>query len=243
MLIGAMAPSVAAQDPLSTRQMEQLSPRETDRVAKHDLLSILKPVPKVSTGMYRMLHGVWMKGRPFGTEYQGLCQTDTLILSYRQDRDGTPDRDMPLRPFGMDVSHRFHLLHIPHGSEAEPDSRRIARQPGCEGISDEAGWFAAASPDVAIAGLQLLERATAGLKMGNGPAPTCEAKEDCRAEAIDAGAPGKLESVEACPADAGRICYRFWADSQIQLTVEAEGTVETPGAIRAIKVEHYIVVT
>lgn len=243
LLIVAMATGAGAQDPLTTRQMEQLSPREADRVVKRDLLSILGPVSKINKGMYRVLHGVWMTGRSFGTEYQGLCQTDILALAYRPDRDGARDGDMPVRPYGMEVHHRFHLVHLPQGADAEPDSRRVARQPSCEGLGDGAKWFAAPDPDAAVAGLRLLPQATAGLKAGSGPAPTCDIKGDCRAEAIAAAVPDKLDSVETCPADKGRLCYRYWLDGDIQLTIEAEGTAETPGAVRAITIEHYIVLT
>ena len=242
-LLIAVPASSAAQEPLTTREMERLTSRQTDRRVKQDLLSILQPVSKVSSGMFRTLHGVAIAGRPFGTEYSGLCQADTLSLAYRPARDGRADKDLPVEPYGMEVSHSFHLMHLPHGSGAEPDYARVGRQPSCDKLSGEVGWFAAPDAETALRGLLFLKNAVAQARAGLGPAPKCDPSENCEARLTAAGDLARIRSVERCAAEERRICYNFSFDSSDELTIDADGTTEEPGKIRSITITQYVVVT
>jgi len=223
--------------------MEQLTPRQTDRQVKQDLLSILQPVSKVSSGMFRTLHGVAIEGRPFGTEYAGLCQADTLSLAYRPARDGKADRNLPVLPYGLEVSHSFHLLHLPRGSGVEPDSARIGRQPACDKVSGEAVWFAAPDAETALRGLLFLKSAVKQATAGVGPAPKCDPSENCQARLTAAGDLARVRSVEKCAAEKGQICYNISFDTSEELTIDADGTTEEPGKIRSITITQYVVVT
>ncbi len=62
-----------ADEPLTTRQMRALPARTADRLAQHDLLSILMPIDRINTGMVRRLRGVTFQTRPAGTEYRGYA--------------------------------------------------------------------------------------------------------------------------------------------------------------------------
>jgi len=80
LLLAGLTTGALAQEALTTKQMEALSPRSADRVANQGLLSILQPVGEVDPGRFRTPHGVAVETGPVGIEYDGLCRKAAISL-------------------------------------------------------------------------------------------------------------------------------------------------------------------
>lgn len=235
---------------LTTRQLEALSPSAANRAIQHDLLSLFEPVGKVERGMFRHLYGVSLTTRTFGTEYQLVCQRDTVTLWYAPVTDKpAPGADDPVAPYSVTAGASFHIVKLaPRDLE---NARADVRQAGCAAAGNDkrANWFAAKNARAAVQGALILDAAVAALRQGILRAKPCpnlhNTEVTCETAILAHGDMAKIDGIEQCAANPGMICYRIDLASSTALTVTAlvVGDALIPGKVISIAIEEYIVVT
>ena len=257
MLIGgtlavlALTPALA-QEAATTRERKALSPRAANRTVQRDLLSVLEPIRKIDSGMVRQLRGVGLTTKPFGTEFDGLCRRDAVTLWYAATEIAAKPEDAPLRPYSVEAQAWFHIVRLPR--EASSDERRSEGvwQAKCAsaGTSEETDWFSAKDARSAVQGALVLKAAVEAVRSGKLKAEPCPnifdtKKTTCEAAILANGNLSKIDSVEACPAESGALCYVVDLASLTKLTIRgrAPETSLVPDAITSIAIEQYIIVT
>ena len=123
-----MSDAALAQD-LSTAERRALSAKEADRTARRDILSILEPTGKVSSGMFRMLHGISFTTKPYATLFRGLCRRDVVSMQYGPvvpREKGEAPEDAPLRPYGLESAP---LYHVNAGRFRQESDKRLQVEP------------------------------------------------------------------------------------------------------------------
>lgn len=241
-----------AQGAATTREREALPSRSANRLVQRDLLSILKPVQKIDSGMLRQLRGVGLTTRAFGTEFDGLCRRDAVTLWYAATGAAAQPEDTPLRPYSVEAQPWFHIIHLPQDVPSETRSGQGVWQAKCAsaGTNEDTGWFAAKDARTAIQGALMLEAAVKAVRSGTLRAEPCpnisdEKNSTCKAAIIADGNISKIDSVETCSSDAEGVCYVVNLASSTKLTIKgrAPGNSLVPSAITSIAVEQYIIVT
>lgn len=253
---GAMAvltPSpVRAQEAATTREREALPSRAANRTVQRDLLSVLQPIKKIDSGMFRQLRGVGLTTKPFGTEFDGVCRRDAVTLWYAATEMAAKPEDAPLRPYSVEAQAWFHIVRLP--KEASPDKRRSEGiwQTKCASANtgENMAWFAAKDAPTAVQGALVLKAAVEAVRSGKLKAEPCPnifdaKKSTCEAAILADGDISKIDSVEACSADAKTLCYVVDLASSTKLTIKGQAPDSSlvPSAITSISVEHYIIVT
>jgi hypothetical protein len=235
-----------------------LSPHDAGQTAQRDLLSILQPTGKFGRGMFRTVHGIDFTTRPYGTEFQGVCQMDNLTLRYGpvppdpKIRTAKPAmEDMPRRPYGIDAQAVFHIDMLPAGTLLE-DAGGVW-QASCDPsrLGDDAHWFRAKNATDAVRAANMFRMAENEVKSGAirpEPCPDVFKGQTCRQAILAVEDLAKLNDVEACDAAPGRACFRLTLDAgmtelTIIATLNGDGGNVTPTAITAIEVRQYVVVT
>lgn len=247
----ALSPALA-QDAATAREREALPARAANRTVQGDLLSVLKPVQKIDSGMFRQLRGVGLTTKAFGTEYEGVCRRDAVTLWYAATKTARKPEDAPLLPYSVEAQAWFHIVRLPQ--EALPGVRRGdgVWQPKCAsvGTSEDATWFAAKDAQTAVQGAFMLKTAVDAVRSGKLKADPCPnifdaKKSTCEAAILADGDISKIDNVEACSSDAGKLCYIVDLASSTKLTIRAQASEATliPAAITSISVEQYIIVT
>lgn len=243
-----------AQVAATTREREALPSRSANRLVQRDLLSVLEPVQKIDSGMFRQLRGVGLTTRAFGTEFDGLCRRDAVTLWYAATGAAAQPEDTPLYPYSVEAQPWFHIIHLPQNAPSDSETRtgRGVWQAKCAsaGTNEDKGWFAAKDARTAIQGALMLEAAVKAVQSGTLKADPCpnisdEKNSTCRAAIIADGNISKIDSVETCSSDAEGVCYVVNLASSIKLTIKGRAPRNSliPSAITSIAVEQYIIVT
>jgi len=231
--------------------MTVLKPAAADRIVRRDLLSILRPTDEVRTGMFIQLHGVSLGTRAYGTEFDGLCQQDTLVLKYAPTSIRPDPRDEPLRPFGIEASTAFHATRLP---TRRPEDARMQGEvwvDSCDRLTDDKDvfWFNAKDAEEAARATNILKAATDQIAAGSLKTISCETfdqdKRSCEQIIAEQATLDKIDDIYSCAADAGMKCYVIDVASSIRLTIVARLAADSlvPSAVQSIKIEEYIIVT
>lgn len=247
-----LAPAIApAEDPpLSTRQREALSPRKANRTVQQDLLSVLKPVTRIRSGMFVMLHGVGLDTRPFGTEYKGVCRMDSVTLWYAPTDKAAEPGDTPVQPYSIEAEPFFHIVKLPSADSTERRGGELVWQTACNGLDgDDISWFGARDAFHAVQGALVLEQAVRDVRSGTlKPAPCHDiypATATCSEAILSAGDVRQIGRIETCAAAPGTLCYVIDTAGNTTLTITAKGDPDSvvPQGALSIAVEQYITVT
>ncbi|MEP7006274.1 MAG: hypothetical protein ABI810_09840 [Sphingomonas bacterium] len=248
LLMPAVAP--AADPPLSTRQREALSPGKANRTVQQDLLSVLKPVKQIRSGMFRMLRGVGLNTRPFGTEYKGVCRMDAVTLRYAPIDEAAEPEEAPVQPYSIEATPFFHIVKLPAADSKEGRGGDLVWQDACNGLNDDdTSWFSATDAFHAVQGALVLEQAVRDVRSGTlKPAPCTDispAIATCSEAILAIGDVQKIGQVATCAAGPGMLCYAIDLAADTKLTITAKGDPESvvPQGALSISVEQYIIVT
>jgi hypothetical protein len=168
------SPSIA-QEAVTTREREALPPRSANSSVRRDLLSVLKPLGKIRSGMFRQLRGVGLTTRPFGTEFEGLCRRDAVTLLYAATQTAPQPEDAPLLPYSVEAQPWFHIIHLPKNAPSDARSGEGVWQAKCASAdkSNDMSWFAARDARVAMQGALVLEAAVKAVRLGTLKAEPC----------------------------------------------------------------------
>jgi hypothetical protein len=241
-----------AQEALTTREREALRARSANRSVQRDLLSILEPVRKIESGMFRQLRGVGLTTKAFGTEFDGLCRRDAVTLWYAATEKAAQPEDAPLRPYSVEAQPWFHIIRLPKDAPSDVRREEGVWQAKCASArtGEDTAWFAAKDARAAIQGALVLEAAVKAVRSGTLKAEPCPTifdvkKLTCEEVVLTEGDISKIDSVEACSSDAESLCYVVDLASSTKLTIRARAPESSlvPSAITYIAVEQYIIVT
>jgi len=253
--------AVHAADKLNSTERRALSARAADRLARQDLLSILRPSGRFPKGMVRQVRSMWFITKSNGTSVPGLCARDTLILNYGPvnapvDTDTYNYEGEPVAPFGVEASRQYRFVKPPTASLLDWEDRHPLPsiwRGECRALKDDedgGGWFFAPDPETAVRAWLAFRVAVAAVQAKPALVQPCETyrpagkKLDCKATLAILDDLDKLNEVETCPALAGQNCFKidvgsFW----ITVTNRASADGPTPADVEAVKIEEYIVVT
>lgn len=233
----------------TTRELRALSPRGATRAVQRDLLSVLEPIEQIRSGMFVQVRGVGLATRPFGTEFDGVCQRDVMTLWYAPTDTADHAEDAPLRPYSLTAAPTFHITGLPSRRRTTPRGDQVW-QTRCTTLGKDAThWFHASDAQTAVRGATVLEAAVQAIKTGTLKARPCpdiiDRKAGCEAAILAVGRVGEIDSIEPCPAVAPVQCYVIDLASQSKLTIESlfDDDALEPSAVTAITVEEYIIVT
>lgn len=235
----------------TTRQLTQLPPNAADKVAKQDLLSVLAPVRKISSGMRVQLGGIEFSTKPYGTAMKGLCRYDNVTLKYAPVATSSNLRDEPIRPFGIEAEAWYHAIGAPIEELAPESASRAIWGEECRKLptSLPTSWFRAASDETAARGVNLLAVAIKAVRAGEvklggvcgmrGPPVACDGV------VLKEGRVDKITEVDACPADQGHVCYKVSVGDDVEVTIRATTNPDSlaPQRIDGVSAEEYLVVT
>lgn len=208
-------------------------------------MSILEPVTEIDAGMFAILHGQSLTTRPIGTQFEGVCRRDVLTLWYAPSvRASSPDKDTPLKPYSIDAEPQFHVIHRPKGEGLGVEVWRSE----CTNLNDQAHWFGANDAFRAAQSALLLETLREEISTGRlkpEPCPHALDTQSCEKTILEFASPEKLDSVEACPAAAGSVCYTLNFEASTRLVVKAPGDNKTlvPAVPLSVLVEQFLTVT
>jgi hypothetical protein len=247
----ALSPA-RAQEATTTRERKALAPGSANRTVQRDLLSVLKPVTKIDSGMFRQLRGVGLTTKAFGTEFDGVCRRDAVTLWYAPTGKTAKPEDAPLRPYSVEAHAWFHIIHLPREAPAETRRGEGTWQVKCASLAtkEETGWFAAKDAQTAVQGALMLEAAVEAVRSGRLKAEPCPnisdaKKSTCESAILADGSLTKIDSVEACSSEEGNLCYVVDLASSTKLIIKGRAPESSlvPSAITSIAVEQYVIVT
>jgi len=235
-----------AQDVMTTRQMEALSPREANRAAQRDLLSLFEPIGKIRRGMFVSLHGVGFHTHPVGTEFKGICRSDAVTMWYAP-VEGRASRDTPVRPYSVTSSAAFHIIRLPAAGLSETNPAAPVFRDECDGLTGaDVSWIGAEDAFHAAQGAILFDRARMEVLAGTFKLLSCpDIKETCQQAFGEMGDLTSLWRVATCSADEGMLCYVIDGGNETTVTIRARGKSEEllPGDLISVSLEQYIIVT
>jgi len=242
--------AASAQD-LSTRERQALSAKEADRVARRDLLSILRPTGKNKRGMLRRMRGIAFFTKPYATPYKGMCREDILTLNYGATaRDGRYE-DAPLRPYGLQTSAWFLILS--KNFKVEQRSAEFGPEPfdaKCASHSTEEAWFAADDDYIAARGYAAAVAAASRLADGSLDPALCDGifpTTTCRQAARELLRPDGIASVSRCAAPQKERCFVIDGnDTKATLRIDGDDNDDapiTPASIKSVAIEQYVIIT
>src|SRR3569832_2172194 len=104
-LLALLAGTAQARETPTTRQWRGMSAGQADRHIRRDLLSILQPLGKVTTGNLRRIRGLALDTEPYATWFDGLCRRDTIRINYAPTAESKAYEATPVQPYGLDVEH------------------------------------------------------------------------------------------------------------------------------------------
>ena len=244
----AMAPApVQAQEDMTSRQLEALSPQAATRQAHKDLLSILNPVRKYQRGMFVGVHAISTTTRAHGTEFEGLCSRDGVTVWYAPTEAGRQTRNSKVRPYKVTATPWFAFVAMPLRA---PVLSHSVWQDRCSalGADDRTEWFAARDAETAVRGALLFQAALDAVRAGT-IAPKCDAGQldakGCAAWILEGRIATKPGGVTQCAHDQATECLVLGANSDFELTITAQrdGDNLAPGKILSVSAVQYIIVT
>jgi hypothetical protein len=247
-----MAHGSRAQDARTSQELRALTPSQADKVARADLLSLLKPVKGYPKGMRRRVGAVGFDTEPVGTPYAGLCRKDELYVNYAPVEDASRPEHQPLRPYGVEAQASFHFLRAPKADADKTATELTIWDEDCAALDDrdDIRWFTAQDDQEAMQGARLLLDALAAVRAGtlkSQPCPSLDAKTypTCEQAILTQARLDTIESVERCDTTWNVVCYRIMVAGDLQLTLKAafENNETEHGPIESILIEQFIIVT
>jgi hypothetical protein len=240
-----------AQEARTSRELRTLTPAQADKVARTDLLSVLKPVEGYPKGMLRRVRAVAFHTGPVGTPYAGLCRQDRLYVNYAPVEDASRPENQPLRPHSVEAQASFHFLRAPKADADKTATDLSVWDQDCAGLDgrDDVRWFTARDDREAMQGTRLLLDALAAIRAGTLKSQPCDLDTKtyptCEQAILMQAKLDTIDSVERCDADWSVICYRIMVAGDLRLTLKAafKGDDTEHGAIESIAVEQIIIVT
>jgi len=243
-----------AQD-MTTSEREALSERDSDKVGRRDLLSILEPLGKVRRGMFTQLHAAIFNTRPVATYYPGVCETDQLTMYYAAAPDENNTTDAPLRPYRIE-SDKFFRIDPKRFKERRTKRNTGPFQPYCTSlISAAGGWFNAKDVDEAAGAWSALLAAQARLQAGTlkldckdlNPGASCEKVIAAMSD------PSNISTVGECPAGKDLHCYDISTGDDVEFKIvvkedkavkgDDEDPTPNPPEVESITAEGFIIIT
>jgi hypothetical protein len=247
--------TASAQEALSSAELRALSKSAANKQARHDLLSILKPMEQFPTGSSRQIGDIWFTTKAHGTLIPGICARDLVSLYYAPVERSQEYEDVPVRPYRVEASTSYTFVRPPSAKmlkREDDDAYRLPWQAECGAASEDdfLGWFSADKPELAVRGFLALKAAVARVKVGTLMPKSCadphiQSQKTCLEGMSDLGSDAnQLSSVVKCAADVGQDCYQIDAQSMdiTVITKHAEGGVVEEDII-SFDAQQYIIVT
>jgi hypothetical protein len=246
----------SAQEELSSTELRALSKSAANKQARHDLLSILKPMEQYPTGNRRQVGDIWLTTKAYGTQIPGICARDLLSLYYAPTEPGRATEDVPVRPYKVKASTSYTFVRPPSAkmlrNSDKAEAYRMPWQSECSKAPEDdfLGWFDADEPEFAVRGFLALQVAVARVKAGTLMPKSCadplvESQKTCLEGVAMLGTdPDQLDSVKRCKADVGMDCFAIdahWMDITI-IAKQVEGVVAAEDII-SFDAQQYIIVT
>ena len=252
LLIGA-----TADHALNSLEMRALSAKQADRKVRSDLLSIVRPIGPIVRGNRRTVGDVWMHTKAAATQYQTLCQRDTLSLYYAPVERGGAAEEWPLRPYQLESERSYRFIAPPkpeHLRAVEQDNYyrspfaaecRKADQGGPE--NEWLGWFSADSAEQAMVGGFALQAVQQWAKAEGNEFSSCTKDEPyrCKEKTLPELTLENLGGVQKCAAGKpGELCLELGRYTYT-LTIKARDTQApmTAADIISVDYEEQIIVT
>lgn len=240
-----VACGASAQD-LSTRERQELSAREADRLARRDLLSLLQPADRNERGNLRRMRSAVLLTKPYATAYRGLCRKDMLTVDYGATATDDRYEDAPLRPYGLELSAFFRVTS--RDFRVERRSEKFGPEPfgdACSSASAADAWFFADNENVAAVGYAVVMAADKALIDGTLKPAGCEETSGCTAVAKEALRSPGPDGIVMCFAPTGERCFKVLGGSTtVTIRVNDAGNAPiVPGSIKSLDVEQNIIVT
>lgn len=245
-------PASAGAQPASTRQLEALSARAANRTVQADMLSILKPIGRIDSGMFRMLHGIGLTTQAHGAQFHGVCERDSVTLWYAPTEEVAEGRaeDQPVKPYSLQSRPTFLFLSPPGPEGFTRADAPLVWSAECRAADKrEDGWFSADDEFSAVQGALMLDLALREVQADHLKPEPCpellDRSQTCAQAILAVGDLFRIDSIKACPATEGSLCYVIDLAASTRLTIVGRGDSRTtlPSAIQSIAIEQYIIVT
>ncbi len=242
---------VGGQDARS-KELMALSPEEADRVARRDLLSVLRPAGKFTPDNGRNVTGMTFLTAPYLEDtFPTICRRDRVTLVYGEaaqyDREGKWARD-ERQPEGVEAQALFHVDQLP-----VPEKAWGQEPPRCDATHPDEGasWFAAPSLSDAMRAMNMLRMAEDQVRAGSLAPASCDGPTaDCHQRVLSLDDPSKVVAVDPCPTAAPEdACYVLSFASHEELTIVATfpgwamPTHIGPTAIKFIRVDDVVTIS
>jgi hypothetical protein len=246
----------SAQEGLSSTELRALSKPAANKQARHDLLSILKPMEQYPHGMRRQVGDIWFTTKAYGTQIPGICARDLLSLFYAPTEPERVTEDVPVRPYKVEASTSYNFVRPPSAkmlrNSDKAEAYRMPWQSECSKASEDdfLGWFAADEPGFAVRGFLALQVAVARVKAATLMPKSCadphiESQKTCvEGAAVLGNDTNQLSSVKRCKAEPGQDCFAIDAQGMdiTIITKQVEGVVAAEDII-SFDAQQYIIVT
>lgn len=261
LLVMVIGVPLRAQERLNSQERRALTAKAADRLARRDLLSILKPTGRYPHGNRRQIGGVWFRTATIGTHIPGLCVRDTLILNYApidtpRDSEHYDYEGEPLRASGVEAMKHYRFVKAPSAGLFDTNDDRSSPsiwRSECRSLKEEeygGGWFAAPDPEAAVRGWLTFEAAIDAVLARPVVAEPCALyvrhgqKADCAATLAGLRDTEKLNEIAPCNAPTGKVCFKIDIDNY-WITIVGRQSTEAPtlADVESVKVEEYITVT
>lgn len=254
-LAGMLLIGAAAETALNTLEMRALPSDRANRQVHRDLLSILRPIGRISSGNMRRVGDVWMHTKASATDYRSLCQRDTLSLNYALVEQGEPIEQVPLRPVSLNAERSYRFVAKPKpeyleeanrdGHYRSPFASECRRADRADDNNEWEGWFVAESPELALAGGFAMLAVQEWAKAPGHEFASCrpdDRLDQCKAKHLFELDLQTIGAVGECKADrAGEICITLGRWSY-DLTIKARDTGKPMSAGDILSVDYQIVI-
>ena len=252
LLIGA-----TADHALNSLEMRALSAKQADRQVRRDLLSILRPIGPIVRGNRRQVGDLWMHTKAAATQYQTLCQRDTLSLIYAPSERGGETEEWPLRPYQIESERSYRFIAPPKPEQLKAVQRdnyyrspfaSECRKADLGDPNDEwLGWFDADSAELAMAGGFALQAVQEWAKVAGNEFSSCTQQElyRCKEKSLPTLTLEQMGGVRKCAAGKpGELCLELGRYTYT-LTIKARDTHApmTAADIISVDYEEMIIVT
>jgi len=241
---------VGAQDQKS-KQLLSLSPANANKIARSDLLEVLKPGTTFTTDNSHNVEGMTFVTGAYSTNLRYVCRQDRVTLKYQLENRYYANgswRDYYRRPVGVEAQPTYHIEQLP-----VPGIRPGVSDSYTSTVCDEnhpgpgATWFTAANDIEAVRAANMFRMAEDEVKAGRLEPGPCDTRgaDACRQWALSLDDLSKIEAVEPCePGSGGNACYVIsFAGDSVEMTIvgdEPRNSSEpiTPNAITSVRVEN-----
>lgn len=253
-----VAPSVAAQDEVLSKDLQAKSAQEAERQARRDLDSLLEEFSGYNVGNRKLFQGdVWFWTDPRASDARGLCERDLLQIIYQPTNARSNNAsEFSVKARGIGAERYYSFLEEPTSDTLDrmygdnPSSTDTADRK-CRSQRNEEwlGWFTAESPIAAVQGYLALLAARDALDAGLVTLDGCDSDkaEDiarCRASFDYAVKAEAISKIERNNWPEGQQVFRIDSGMNwITIEMKQPALKPTPENIKSLTVEAYIIVT